>query len=439
MGGAERIDADMRLHLFESHLAVIAGDADAAVRHAESCLDAFTRYRDSSGQPEMAFADTEFDVRHAVLAALAYRGEPSSPGEVDAWRARRATHWARMIELQPYSARPQDREISLLLAAGDISRDAGDHPSARAAYQQAVTLSRRRPEFLGPALVSLASMEAATGDAKAAARTIARARKLVADQPALMARLHEAEMMAAGSRDDAATALASSAEYMELVDGAADAIPRSHRTEAAAGAGLRAHADGDFATAAEYFLSLAEQAGNDANRALMLLRAAVSRHEDAVAKRSADLRASALEILDRADDLLAGGAHPMLAANAVVARASMAANWPWTHADEYRALLPDIQAAAIALRHASFAMDTPQQRREYARTHATHAIELACRIAFVIGEPAHVAAMAEFAAATPALRAVGPSLLVGAPPRMTHLRELDEAYRRAGQRLGLPA
>lgn len=253
-----------------------------------------------------------------------------------------------------------------------------------------------------------------------------------------LARLQEVKMPLARARSDVGSLLDAAAGYARLVDESPDVIARTYRTEAAAGAALRAHADGDFDAAAELFLSLADDTANDANRALMLMRAAAARHDAAVASSDAARRDSALELLDRADELLAAGTHPAMAADATVARAILCTQWPWTRIEEYRAMLPAVQAAAIALREAAMSVDTPRARREYARASATHAIEATCHIAFGIGEPGHVAAMVEFAAATPALRAVGPSLLVGPPPRLGHLRELEEPYRIAETRFGLP-
>lgn len=423
-----RDDATMRLSLFELTLALTAGDGDAALRHGDTALDALRRHIQRTGIHPDAVADNEFKLRIARAGALAYLGDHDAV----------AAEWPRLTELARLSANPAEREIDLLLTRGDLARDTGDPATARAAYGQAVAASRRRPDYLGTALVSLAHMEAVTGDADAAAKTIARAEALVADQPTELARLQEVKMTLARARSDVGSLLDAAAGYARLVDESPDVIARTYRTEAAAGAALRAHADGDFDAAAELFLSLADDTANDANRALMLMRAAAARHDAAVAASDAARRDSALELLDRADELLAAGTHPAMAADATVARAILCTQWPWTRIEEYRAMLPAVQAAAIALREAAMSVDTPRARREYARASATHAIEAACHIAFGIGEPGHVAAMVEFAAATPALRAVGPSLLVGPPPRLGHLRELEEPYRIAETRFGLP-
>ncbi len=73
-------------------------------------------------------------------------------------------------------------------------------------------------------------------------------------------------------------------------------------------------------------------------------------------------------------------------------------------------------------------------RSSASAAHATTAIELSCHIAFITGSADQVAAMVDFAAATPALRAVGPSLLVGPPPPTPGL---DDAHHIASRRFGV--
>lgn len=417
-----RDDARMRLGLFESHVSMLGGDGRGALAHIDSALAHFERHRVRSGLPRTAFGDVEFTLRSARMAVLHHLDERDA---VDA-------EHAALLGIAGHATDPEDREIRLLLITGDLARDRNDPHTAVTAYRQAVRIGRKRRELLGPALVSLAGAEAAVGDATAAERTIARATALVADRPDQMARLQEAKFAIAALHEDAEALSAASEDYLALATEHAEAIHRSMLTEAASGAGLAAQHRGDHAGAAAHYLELAGRAATRKHRAQLTARAAEAVHAGAVAAGDASARARALSLLDDADALVAD--DPALAAGLTVLRASLATRWPYTTHDDYRELLPQVQAAAIAMRHTALSADTPEARRAHADAHATTAIELACHIAFITGRADQVAAMVDFAAATPALRAIGPSLLVGPPPVTPGL---DDAHDIASRRFGV--
>ncbi|MBP2332183.1 hypothetical protein [Corynebacterium freneyi] len=417
-----RDDARMRLGLFDGHVAMLAGDGRGALAHLDSALDHFERHRIRSGLPRESFGDVEFSLRSARLAVLHHLDERDA---VD-------SEHAELLAIAGHTTDPEDREIHLLFITGDLARDRNDPHTAVAAYRQAVRAARKRRDLLGPALVSLAGAEAAVGDATAAERTVARAAALVADQPDQMARLQEAKLTIAALRDDAGALSAAADDYLELATEHADAIHRSMLTEAATGTGLAAQRRGDHAGAAAHYLELADRAATRTHRAQLLARAAEAIHDGAAATADAAARARALSLLDDVDALVAD--DPSMAAGLTVLRAVLATRWPYTTHDDYRELLPHVQAAAIAMRHTALAAETPRARRAHAAAHATTAIELACHIAFITGRADQVAAMVDFAAATPALRAVGPSLLVGPPPPTPGL---DDAHHIASRRFGV--
>lgn len=424
-------DASMRLGLFDSHVAMLDGDGPGALSHIDAAISHFERHRLRSGLPRAMFAGVEFDLRSARLAVLHHIGGKEA---VDAEHARliAIAGEADAGSSGGTDGGNADRGIRLLLIAGDLARDRHDPHSAIAAYREAVRAGRKRPDLLGPALVSLAGAEAAAGDARAAERTAARAEALVAGVPDQMARLREAKLAIAALRGDGDALAAASDDYLALAAEHAEAIHRTYLTEAASGTALAARRAGDHATAAGRFLDLAERAATRAHRALLTARAAEAAHAGAVAAVDAAARARALSLLDDADSLAAE--DPQLAAGLTVLRAALATQWPYTSHDDYREILPQVQAAAIALRHAALAGDTPAARRAHADAHVTSAIELACHIAFITGRPDQVAAMVGFAAATPALRVIGPSLMVGAPPMADGL---DDAHGIASRRFGL--
>ncbi|WP_460490684.1 hypothetical protein, partial [Corynebacterium nasicanis] len=139
-------------------------------------------------------------------------------------------------------------------------------------------------------------------------------------------------------------------------------------------------------------------------------------------------------LLDEAAEILRDSPHLTLRASVEVYRALFLASLPHVSIPLVRALLPQVQAAAIVLRHLSFQVDSAPARREFADYWAREAIEVCCHLAFEIGDNRGVADMIDLVAATPAVRVAGPSLLVSAPPRTGGLQE---AYRVAAADYGV--
>lgn len=303
---------------------------------------------------------------------------------------------------------------------GDLALATHDYPAAQAAYTEAVDAARPHPDlapWLGASLVSLATVAVFNGDADTAERFAAQARGVI-NNVNDRAGLYEVDLGVARIRGDVEGARRIYAEYQRFMAGEGEFAHPGLHAEAAAGAALEAQASGDHDHAAHLYRELAQRNSEPANRALALLRAAAAEWD-------AGRQRATFQLLDDAAGHLTGSSYLTLRASIEVYRALFLGSLPYLSIPLVREVLPRVQAAAIVLRHLSFAADTPEARREFATYWASEAVEASCHLAFEIGDNQNVADMIELMAATPALRVAGPSLLITAPPR---IRGMAAAY-----------
>ena len=278
------------------------------------------------------------------------------------------------------------------MAALDLAR--GRLAEAVSGYRQAAELFRaEEPHELGTVLLGLAQAEMMMGSFDDAQRNLDRAAPLLDGDANQLASLREARAyIATRTGHTAASDLLRhySAEATTELDPA-------HQSGARAADAVAMHVDGDLGEAKSRFDTLiakAREDGDPMRLADMLVHASAATQDLALATgdpaHAEHLHHAAMALLAEAREVFDGGEHPLRVAAIEVAHADYVSQWH-PHVDGIniqllRSAFDRADAAAALLRAASLEMESAPARRDFAALHAAHGFEVACELAFRLGD-----------------------------------------------------
>ncbi|MGJ3508390.1 hypothetical protein [Enemella sp. A6] len=378
-------DATSRLALVAHHERLLAGDFDGARAWLHRALAAIGRQRGRSDE-QQRLDDHEWTVHLNLCQLEQLTGD---------WEAAHAS--ARTaVELAPATVNPDKshRHSLVTLAALDLARQR--FPEAIAGYQQAVELFRAaEPSELGVVLLGLAQAQMQSGALAAAEGNLDRAEPLLAGNPEGLAGLQQARaFIAMVSRSPGA------AEEMRAFAaqvGEGTEFNPIHRQQARQADAHAEHVDGDPVEAKQRFdrvVARARAEGDPVGLADALIRSSAATQDLALVttdpETATGLHRAALAQATEAREIIAARERPLKLASIDVALADYVGQWHQVvdgiSLPVLRAALTRADAAAAELRAAALRGDTAAARRDFAALHAGHGFEVACDLAFRLGD-----------------------------------------------------
>lgn len=301
---------------------------------------------------------------------------------------------ARLVEIAPHSLEPGSWGRMVLPTRAALLLGKGELVAALAQYREAAEVYRaEEPERLGPILLGLAQTQMMMGSFAEAARGLDRAEPLVQGDADLIANLRQARAFIAS-----ATGQDSAAELQRAYAGAVteESAPL-HRAEAAKSAAYAQHLEGDLLGARTHFESVvaaAREAGDPDRLANALLRASTATQD--LALTTADpadaegIHLAALAQLAEAREIVEGLGQLLKLASIDVTQAEYITQWnhtvDGTTVRLLRSALTKAEEAGAALRAASLLPESAAERRDFAALHSARAFEVACELAFSLGD-----------------------------------------------------
>ncbi|GAB10583.1 hypothetical protein GOARA_061_00220 [Gordonia araii NBRC 100433] len=398
-----RIDAQLRVANIDHVLSLNTGDAGGALAHLDRCLELIARARE--------FDDDEADRRRLNEQEWGVRLNRSqvlqTMDDIDGADA----DVIFALELASTTDNADRNRAMTLCSVAAIAVEREQWARALAFAREAVDeCARHSPEALGVALLNLAQSHARIGDYDEATRVADRAEGVIDDIQTQAALAHLRGYIAMG-RKDTARAAELFGEYAAAAQAHADLLEPHHRAESAKAVGFGLHAHDDVEGAREHYLSVVEQARDDASPMTLvaaLVQASGATQDCALATTEP---AEAARMHDEALGLIAEAAELALAQQ----RFTMAAVCDLTHVryvDQFhrtvttgnegvlRRALAKVLAASVYLHHAAFASSRHAERRHFAAERSLDAFGLAFALAFRLGASDIVAQLVELRCAT---------------------------------------
>lgn len=382
-------DAISRLASITQHERLLLGDIDGA---RQSLLDGVAavkrqQLRDQSPEQQPRLADHLW-VLYLNLAQL----EQWAGMQTGQWEPAAAAA-AACLEVAPHTLEPaaRMRQSQVTVAAMDMAM--GRLPEALAGYRLAVDAFRvEEPEALGVVLLGLAQAQLQLGSFDDATATLNRAEPLLThDADAQAALLQARGYIATMTRSPEA------AEQLRAyaAAGANPELNPLHQAQARQSFAHAEHADGEIAEAKRQLDALvasARAAGEPLTLANALARASTATQDLALITaepaEALALHHAALAQLSEAHDLHPGS--PLDQASLEVSMSDYVLQWHLTvdamTLPLLRSALDRADGATAVLRAAALTADTARERRDFAQLHAAHGFEVACALAFRLGD-----------------------------------------------------
>lgn len=380
-------DSITRLALLSSHACLVAGDGAGALDELDTALAAIARQRSrvTDEQALARLADHEWVSQlNRSQMAMAF----------DNWEVVDDA-LARCEELSSSTLDPAGRRRQLMVsvAAADLARNR--ITKAREGYQRAVAVFRKEdPASMGIVLMGLAQAEMLSGSFDEAERNIDRAEPLLGNDADALANVRQARAFIAAQRGEVEAAAERKREYARAASGE---LHPTHQRNADMAAAHADHLDGALAEAKRGFddaVAKARATGHPPTISAALARASMATQDLALATEDREvaegLHHAALAQLTEARDLLDEEEEPLRIAGIDVAMSDIVAQW---HQDVdglnvglLGSALQRVDEAVRVLRAASLAADSAPARRDFAKLHAAHGFEVACTLAFRLGD-----------------------------------------------------
>lgn len=381
-------DAATRIGVIASHLLLLQGDYAGAQAQLEAALAAIERQRGRVGVPTelTRLTDHEWTLRLNLSQLLQQIGD---------WDAAAACA-QRCLDLASSTLDPdaRQRQSQVLVAALDLARHR--LPEAVAGYRRAVDLYRTsEPDSLGVVLLGLAQAQLQSGIFADASVNLDRAEPLLAGDAAALASLQQARALIAAQTGDA-NAADQLRSYASEVGRGAELNP-IHQQQARQAYAHAEHFDGDLPEAKARFDQVIQQAraaGDATGLADALARASTATQDLALTRHGSvdgeQLHRAALAQLSEAHQIVAGQDQPLKLASLDVALADYVAQWhqqvDGLNIALLRSALARADQATALLYAASLTAQTAPERRDFAALHAAHGFEVACTLAFRLGD-----------------------------------------------------
>lgn len=379
-------DAATRLGTIRSHERLLAGDYSGAMLHLNGSLAAigrqYSRVSDSDGRARLADHEWVANLNICQLA-VAMADWPAAIAAAE-----------RCADLADATLDPKGRARTTVVTIAALDLGRGRLKEAVSGYRQAAELFRAEdPHELGTVLLGLAQAEMMMGSFADARRNLDRAAPLLDGDANQLASLREARAFIA-ARTGQETAPDLLRHYSAEVTAELDPAHQSGARTAAAAA---MYIDGDLAEAKSRFDTLiaeARESGDPMRLADVLVHASAATQDLALATgdptHAERLHHAAMALLAEANDVFSGGEHPLRAASIEVAHADYVSQWhphvDGTNIQLLRAAFDRADAAAALLRAASLEVESAPARRDFAALHAAHGFEVACELAFRLGD-----------------------------------------------------
>ncbi|NLT29203.1 MAG: hypothetical protein GXX86_01920 [Propionibacterium sp.] len=378
-------DATTRLAVLSHHERLLAGDAPGARGFLHAALAAIGRQRGRSSNRER-LDDHEWSVWANLCQVEQFAGDAEAAAEAA----------GRAVELAPRTIDPAraHRHSLIMLAALDLARSR--YSEAIAGYQQAADLCRAEdPGELGVVLLGLAQAQMQAGSLEAATVNLDRAEPLLAGNAEGLAGLQQARAFIAmvsrtpGAADEMRA-------YAARV-GVGSELNPLHRGQARQAYAHAEHIDGDPAEAKRHFDRVVARARTENDPTALadaLIRSSAATQDLALVTTdpttATGLHRAALSLATEARDIVAGQDRPMKLASIEVTLADYVSQWHQTvdgiSLPLLRAALSRVDVAAAELRAVALRAETAAARRDFAGLHAAHGFDVACELAFRLGD-----------------------------------------------------
>lgn len=379
-------DARSRIAVIASYERQLSGDYAGALGWLKEGVAAVDRQRGRvSGEDALRRLNDHECVDQLNICQLAQSVQdwPTAQAALD-----------RLAELAPLSQKPADWARIVLPTRAALFLAQGDLVAALAHYRQAAEVYRAvEPERLGPILLGLAQTQMMMGSFAEAARGLDRAEPLLHGEADLIANLRQARAFIAS-----ATGQDSAADLQRAFVGAVtdESLP-THRAEAAKSAAYAHHLEGDLSGARAHFETVVAEArgsGDPDRLANALLRASTATQD--LALTTADpvdaegIHHAALAQLAEAREIVEGLGQPLKFASIDVMHAEYLTQWhhtvDGTTVRLLRSALMRVEKAGAVLRAASLLPGSAAERRDFAALHSARAFDVACELAFSLGD-----------------------------------------------------
>ncbi len=383
-----RDDSLLRLALLESALADLDG-------RGQDCLDSLKRALDLIAQQKSRVQDA--DQLHRLhdqewTLRLNFTQALRSLGRYDDAQAQVNL----LEELAPDTLNPAHRTLATKLEFAALSMSREHYYQAAETYRSLQPLCRSSaPEFLGVVLLGTAQADMMLGDFAAAELNLNRAEPLLGADPTHIASLQHARAYLSLFASDPLDTPMRSFLSGEISSEAVAIDPRLAK-QAALMQGHHQHVEGRVEDALHAFESLESLAFEHNGLPFLadVLQRSACVHQD-LALTIADVNEAsahhrtALRKLTQARAIRLSGGHELSTASIDVTSADFLVQWHELHravtTEELNQALKSIILAVRTLFRASESIQETRTRHEFVRMRLQHAYEVACTLAFLLG------------------------------------------------------